>query len=460
MALLAFGLLARAEALPQQPEALTAPSPLATPARAVISFRAEPGSVCRIYPSIPGSKVPARPITAFADATGTARFYVTTKAPVERRELSATAVCLAPSGRKVEVPLRITAGSFLTPDSLGLRFPRPPRVIAASSSIGVLSSERLDVTKASDERLRELGYPNRPDPRRFSQAYKLWLYLVTTPGAYIPAQPVRMLDKRHGPAHAPVMLNPSEAPRLRAPNSSGAIDVASLIWSGYAVTSEQALPFTQVYGVWNVPTVTGTASLDYTASSEWVGIDGFGTPDVIQDGTEQDATLFLNWWFESYYAWYEYFPDTERAISGLEVQPGDQISAIAWTDQAADGTPEGSYVIINNSTGQGTFESETEPAGAGYPSATTVEWIMERPSYQTAPGTYTPYPLADYDAAQMTSAFYWQLVWPQGVGDSDFQDAPAGAIGNNFYRILMFLSDAYPAIPNGDTIQFLWYYSN
>ena len=90
------------------------------------------------------------------------------------------------------------------------------------------------------------------------------------------------------------------------------------------------MPFTEVHGDWNVPAVTGTAPLPYTASCEWVGIDGVNTPDVMQTGTEQDALVYdaeadpVE--FENYYAWYEYFPDHQNAIAGLDVRPGDDVS--------------------------------------------------------------------------------------------------------------------------------------
>jgi hypothetical protein len=214
--MLVAGFTAYAENLPE-PVKRTKPAS----ARAVASFRVEPGSVCQIYPSIPRPNAPGRPLTVFADANGVARFYVTTEASAEWRDLSATAVCVTPSGRTLNIP--ITSQSFVTQPSLSSVSPRSPRRIETSSSIGVLSYERVDVRTASDERLRQLGYPRRPDPEHFPQAYKLWLYAVTTPGAYVPARSVTMRDERHGPTQVEVkakglIVSPNHVLRLRDPS--------------------------------------------------------------------------------------------------------------------------------------------------------------------------------------------------------------------------------------------------
>jgi hypothetical protein len=286
-------------------------------------------------------------------------------------------------------------------------------VLATNSKIGVLSSERLDVTTASEERLQQLGYPKRPDPRRFPQAYKLWLYAVTTPGAYVPARPVTMVGERHGPTRVQVIpkgtpadvlhlrdlysLRAAPQPRQEANLPTRAFAL-SPNWSGFVLTNAGD-PFLDVHGTWNVPAVTipdltpsplptsDEFLANYTSSSEWVGIDGYGTNDVIQDGTRQDAwSFFMNisnfdnlynfdsWQFGFYYAWYEYFPQPEQAITGMDVVPGDQITSMAYVDTDSNGTPQGNFIVANNSNGQATVQSLSAPNYSG----TTVEWVIRR----------------------------------------------------------------------------------
>ena len=60
-------------------------------------------------------------------------------------------------------------------------------------------------------------------------------------------------------------------------------------WSGYADSSATNGTFTKVSGKWTTPAVTCTA--EDTITSEWVGLDGFTSSTVEQDGT-------LDWCFE------------------------------------------------------------------------------------------------------------------------------------------------------------------
>jgi hypothetical protein len=462
-AMLIAGFTAHAENLP---ESVKRTKP--TSARAVVSFRAEPGSVCQIYPSIPRSNAPVRQLTVFADANGDARFYVTTEASAEWRDLSATAVCVTPSGRTVNVPIPITPELFVPQPSLSSASPRSPRRIETNSSIGVLSSERVDVTTASEERLRQLGYPHRPDPEQFPQAYKLWLYAVTTPGAYVPARSVTMRDERHGPTQVEVkakgqIVSPNQVLRLSDPsrlqmiphrnenaNAQSTTFALSTIWSGYVVENPLGIfgnPIVGVSGQWKVP----KAGLEwgyfgYTASSEWVGIDGFGgNKDVIQAGTRQDVCGFFSanhyHQFESYYAWYEYYPESENAITGITVAPGDEVWVYVYTEPGVPKwTAQANFILFNKSTGQATIENEATPAGATW-ARMSAEWIMERPSYGD---DQIPYPLAHYgyDAdghAELTEAIYEQQR-PYGQPSTSYNylfTNPIGISSNITYQVAM-----------------------
>ncbi|MGA2471638.1 MAG: immunoglobulin domain-containing protein [Solirubrobacteraceae bacterium] len=99
-------------------------------------------------------------------------------------------------------------------------------------------------------------------------------------------------------------------------------------WSGYVDTGGG--PFTAVNGSWKVPTIQ-TCAGGATNSSHWVGIDGWGSDSVEQDGTEADCSGGT----PSYDAWVEMYGDNNY-YDGDEVElnpavypvtPGDAISA-------------------------------------------------------------------------------------------------------------------------------------
>lgn len=177
----------------------------------------------------------------------------------------------------------------------------------------------------------------------------------------------------------------------------------SQIWSGYALVNT-ANPYTEVYGEWNVPALSaaliGTTSNQY--ASQWVGIDGYGTNDVVQDGTEHESICFYNCILHVafYYAWYEFWPDTEKRISGINVGPADHIFANSYVTIDPNGAVKGNFIFCNQSKNQCAIEAEYAPAGV-VATRTTAEWIVERPKINMQ----IPL-LADYVQTSITEAIF------------------------------------------------------
>jgi Peptidase A4 family len=114
-------------------------------------------------------------------------------------------------------------------------------------------------------------------------------------------------------------------------------------WSGWVNTSG-GLGYTSASGNWTVPTVTPTADDRY--SSDWVGIGGDPSPDLIQAGTEQDSVGNA----AKYYAWYEVLPAPELRITTMTVHAGDSMrctlsvaSGGVWTITLSDLTTPQSF---------------------------------------------------------------------------------------------------------------------
>ena len=64
-------------------------------------------------------------------------------------------------------------------------------------------------------------------------------------------------------------------------------------------------------------------------STQWVGIDGLGSPDVLQAGTEADSYASGATHATFYAAWIEWFPLSESRISNFSVAPGNEIFVLS-----------------------------------------------------------------------------------------------------------------------------------
>jgi hypothetical protein len=132
-------------------------------------------------------------------------------------------------------------------------------------------------------------------------------------------------------------------------------------WSGYAVTGQT---YTQAAGSWSVPTVIATPGARY--ASDWVGIGGFNSGDLIQAGTTEQ---YVNG-HATYNAWTEILPASEKLITGFTVHPGD-----AMTVTIIKGSGKSWTMTVTDST-----ESETFSRKVSYTSLeSSAEWIHEAP---------------------------------------------------------------------------------
>jgi hypothetical protein len=160
------------------------------------------------------------------------------------------------------------------------------------------------------------------------------------------------------------LVRPGQAD-LKA-GADGATSVSSYNWSGYADSSTTANTFTGVSATWRQPATVCSPEQELTAY--WVGLDGYSTATVEQDGT-------LAYCFEGvayYYSWYELYPAGSVTV-GSTVQPGDVISAsvhrsgtsyrLSLTDFS---NPANSFSTVQSCT---TCENES------------AEWIAERPAF-------------------------------------------------------------------------------
>jgi hypothetical protein len=141
-------------------------------------------------------------------------------------------------------------------------------------------------------------------------------------------------------------------------------------WAGYADVSTTAGTYTKASASWTVPAVTCTS--EDRVTSEWVGLDGFGTATVEQDGTSSQCFQGV----ALYYSWYEMYPAGTVEV-GTTVAAGDSISASV----NRSGT---SYTLaLTDSTNPSNSFTETQSCAASTCLDESAEIITERPAYAT-----------------------------------------------------------------------------
>ena len=208
--------------------------------------------------------------------------------------------------------------------------------------------------------LDKLGYPARPDVLTSPDQYAKWLVRVSRDMVILPSHMVSRSDITATPA-----------------------SYTSSNWSGLEAHSSTKKTYSAVSALWEVPVIALASSdgnTDYSAF--WIGLDGDGTSDLVQAGTEQDAVEFFGLLFTQYYAWSELLPNQPTEQEVFSVNPGDEISVEVWISTGS-GAP-------NANGGYGAFRIEdvtqNESTGSFYVplsgttfNGTEAEWIMERP---------------------------------------------------------------------------------
>jgi Peptidase A4 family len=160
-------------------------------------------------------------------------------------------------------------------------------------------------------------------------------------------------------------------PSLRV---KGLSQVQSTNWSGYADTGSG---FSTVTGSWTEPGVSCTSTTSLAAF--WVGIDGYSSSSVEQDGTLIECYRGAAY----YYTWWEMYPTNAIQVVGSTLHAGDSITASV----VRSGTGH-TLKVTDSSRSADSFSTTQTCSGCANSSA---EWIAEAPS-----GSSGVYPLSDF----------------------------------------------------------------
>ncbi len=163
----------------------------------------------------------------------------------------------------------------------------------------------------------------------------------------------------------------------------GLTDVTSTNWSGYADTGSS---FSKVSASWTEPSATCSSGAEQLAAF-WVGIDGYSSSSV-----EQDGTLIECYRSQAYqYTWWEMYPTNSIQVVGQTLAAGDAITSTV----TRSGT---SYTLtVTDSTHSADSFTKTETCSSC--ANTSAEWIAEAPSSSSS-----VYPLANFGSWTASNA--------------------------------------------------------
>lgn len=242
----------------------------------------------------------------------------------------------------------------------------------------------FDPLTATARQLAAQRLPRRPDARTEPELHALWERTLSRTKLWIVPEFEYMERITHGPVR-----RPAERAAVRIADSVE--NATSNNWSGATAFSPAKKSYTFVGGQWTVPSPNAGANGSYHAS-EWVGIDGWDSSDVLQAGTETAVTKFLFFETKQVYAWWEWFPAGEVKISNLPVSSGDVMYCLICADSSTHAT----VYFSNQSTGVGTRFEITAPAGTSLV-GNVAEWIVERPTVDGSVAQLTDYAACYFD---------------------------------------------------------------
>jgi hypothetical protein len=164
---------------------------------------------------------------------------------------------------------------------------------------------------------------------------------------------------------------------------AGLSQVQSTNWSGYADTGSS---FSKVTASWTEPSAASCGDT-ISLAAFWVGIDGYSSESV-----EQDGTLIECYYGTVYqFTWWEMYPTNDIQTVGDTLAGGDSISAsvVRSGDSYTLAVTDSTHTANSFSTTQSCSDCANSSA----------EWIAEAPS-----GSSGVYPLTDFTSWTASNA--------------------------------------------------------
>jgi hypothetical protein len=385
-----------------------------------IALRTLPHAICTVQEE--GANDPHAVLKVYADPTGIARFHA--RPSSASAEVLKFVVDCDVDGKVTRYPLELRADH--EPNQA---MPAPPEddmlqtPLCDSLRPALSSAEMMEM---HDDELLERGYPLRPSRHEVPRAFRAWQRVVSMPSAILQPHTVIRHDIRHGKGGSV-----QEAPGT-SNNWCGFELLRSLKLTGGPTIGGGGIGFDQpydwVHGRWHVPAAVGEFNRQ-TYSSLWVGLDGDGTTDLVQAGTESDSIRYGNDFIQitlsTFYAWTEFLPQQSSSlqVTNFPVNPGDDMLVEVWIGNAGSGpTLSGAFgvlLLMNLTVGVSTYIYT--PVGTTRVGGSEAVWIAERPTLLIpasgifGPSTQLP-DLANYGSATMFDAYARKANSPSHQG--------------------------------------------
>ena len=250
----------------------------------------------------------------------------------------------------------------------------------SGATTAIAAPDGFNPLEASDFELSIYGFPPRPDANLRPQAFASWSRAMSHSKTKV-APVLQQTSLFHGPAQKVTAPQIAETTSTTSSNWSGVVDFSGA--TSYNSTST----FYYVYSDYVVPVVkAATCNGVWEYSSSWIGIDGYGSSDVLQAGTEADASCSGSTTSTYYSAWYEWYPYGEVRVSSAPIAPGDNIFVEVWHTSST----QGYAYLVNENTGQ--YFDIGFTAYPGHPLiGNSAEWVVERPTVNGSLATLPTY---------------------------------------------------------------------
>ena len=243
----------------------------------------------------------------------------------------------------------------------------------------------FDPLTAKPAELEKFGFPPRLEDAHHLERYKRVMNHLKSKFHYI--QPTFRVntDRSHGP-------------RKRGPKDA---TETSGNWSGGVVYAPAGQSFKWIEGDWVVPDVSAPQQNEWFYCANWIGIDGDGSGDVCQAGVECEVYQSGSTTIKNIYPWWEWFPQAEVQITNLGINPGDMVTMLLCTNQAA-GSTSASLYFTNRTTGASTSLSFNAPAGTKL-TGNSAEWVVEAPTVGGAQSAIADYGQVFFNVCEATT---------------------------------------------------------
>ena len=187
----------------------------------------------------------------------------------------------------------------------------------------------------------------------------------------------RLMAKRQKFRYIEPVFKPRDRMRKSLPKVDPAHGDTSNIWSGAVVFPPAKDQMDGVWATWKMPDDSlpsgAKDGITYTAST-WVGIDGWGSGDVVQTGCDADVTKSGGTTQHQFNPWWEWWPGGSFWLTSVAVAKGDELNAMVI---AVPGPPVVAIVQLINFTQFSFSFFEVTPPPHVTLEGNCAEWILE-----------------------------------------------------------------------------------